>query len=135
MSITRHSGSEATTKKKTALAQRNSAQEGASRRADRHSNREILANTTQAEPQRVASAPSKTMVCSSSRQHVGTSRHTLTQLSPPECLDLHNWHESHHKVHRKQGTHLPSAKVLVKKEHISCTRSVSFQAKPQFSDT
>ena len=54
-------------------------------------------------------------VRSSGRQRVGTSRHTLTQLSPPECLDLHNWHESHHKVHRKQGTHLPSAKVLVKR--------------------
>ena len=54
-------------------------------------------------------------VRSSGRQRVRTSRHTLTQLSLPECLDLHNWHESHHKVHRKQGTHLPSAKVLVKR--------------------
>ena len=84
----RHSGSEATTKKKTALAQRG-----------------LCGVRTQQDDG----------VRSSGRQRVGTSRHTLTQLSPPECLDLHNWHESHHKVHRKQGTHLPSAKVLVKR--------------------
>ena len=30
-----------------------------------------------------------------------------------ENLELHNWHESHHRVHRKQGTHVLSVRVLV----------------------
>ena len=69
-------------------------------------------------------------VRSSGRQRVGTSRHTLTQLSPPECLDLHNWHESHHKVHRKQGTHLPSAKVLVKRNTSPAPAASPFRPNP-----
>ena len=33
----------------------------------------------------------------------------------PKCQHLHNWHESHHRVHRKQGIHPLSAHVSVNK--------------------
>ena len=71
----------------------NSAQEGASRRVGtcRHSHREMLTRTTQAGPQRVATARSQAMVCATQEdsgrgictggasRRVGTSRHCVTE--------------------------------------------------------